>query len=64
MKLSDVVAGAGLAAYAEIALILFLLAFVAVCVAILWPRQDRRFDAASRLPLDDDPTARPTSGDR
>jgi cbb3-type cytochrome oxidase subunit 3 len=53
MKLSDVMSHSGLAIYAEIALILFLLAF-AVVVARLLVRPDRReLDRMSRLPLDD-----------
>lgn len=53
MKLSDVVGNSGLSAYAEVALILFLLAFLAVAVRLILTRSSA-FDRASRLPLDDD----------
>jgi cbb3-type cytochrome oxidase subunit 3 len=60
MKLSDVVGHSGLAIYAEIAMVLFLLAFAAVLVGIaLRPRAE--LDRAARLPLDDD--APETGGD-
>lgn len=58
MKLSDVVSGAGLAIYAEIALVLFLLAFVGVVLRLYWPgrggaARDAALAASARLPLDD-----------
>jgi cbb3-type cytochrome oxidase subunit 3 len=53
MKLSDVVSHSGLAEYAVVAMVLFLIAFVAVVIHIcLSPR--REMDAAARLPLDDE----------
>ncbi len=57
MKLSDIMGNAGLAGYAEIALILFFLAFVGIVVALFapWQARDARFDRESRLPLQDDP---------
>jgi cbb3-type cytochrome oxidase subunit 3 len=53
MKLSDIVGNSGLSSYAEIALILFLLAFLLVVVRLLVTRSSA-FDRAARLPLDDD----------
>lgn len=53
MKLSDVVSAAGLAWYAEVALILFLLAFIGVVVWVSRPSRRATYDDASRLPLDD-----------
>ncbi len=50
--------GAGLAGYAEAALILFALAFLGIVVALFRPSQKARMDEASRLPLDDDPAHR------
>jgi len=64
VKLSDVMSDAGLAIYAEIALVLFLLAFIGIVVAIFRPSQKRRMDAASRLPLDDDSTGQPEEDTR
>jgi cbb3-type cytochrome oxidase subunit 3 len=52
MKLSDVVGHSGLALYAEIAMLLFLLAFVAVLVAV-FTRSRRELDHAARLPFEE-----------
>ena len=54
MRLSDIMSNAGLAGYAEIALILFILVFLAVVIRIFWPGRKREMDAAARLPLEDD----------
>jgi len=54
MSLGDVVGHAGLAGYAEVALILFVAAFLAIAVWTLLPRRKQEFDEASRLPLDDE----------
>lgn len=61
MKLSDVVSHAGLAIYAEVALVIFALAFVAVLFQIT--RKRHGFDAAAALPLADD-VARPNAEQR
>jgi cbb3-type cytochrome oxidase subunit 3 len=65
MRLSDIVSHSGLAVYAEVALIIFFLAFL-VIVARLWLRRDRKeLERMSHMPLDDDadgstgPGARP-----
>ena len=55
MHLSDVMSHAGLAGYAEVAMILFLLAFVAIVIATYRPSVKKDMDAASRLPFDDEP---------
>jgi cbb3-type cytochrome oxidase subunit 3 len=62
MKLSDVMSHAGLSIYAEIALVLFLVAFVAVVVRTFLPSRRREMDEASRLPLNDEPRAVPREG--
>jgi len=54
MSLSDVMAGAGLAGFAEIALVLFLVAFVGVVVQVASRRHRGAFQAESVLPFDDD----------
>lgn len=59
MKLSDVVSHSGLSGYAEVALVLFALAFLGIVIAVFRPSQKERMDAASRLPLDDDATGQP-----
>lgn len=52
--LSDAVAGAGLTAWAEAALVLFFGVFVGILVYVLWKRRDR-WDRARYLPLGDGP---------
>jgi cbb3-type cytochrome oxidase subunit 3 len=52
-SISDVVGAAGLHAYAEIALVIFLAVFVAVVLRVLAAR-GAELDRAARLPLDDD----------
>lgn len=64
MKLSDVMSHAGLAGYAEIALVLFLLAFVGIVIAVFLPSRQREMDTASRLPFDDDPSGLPEEDTR
>jgi cbb3-type cytochrome oxidase subunit 3 len=54
MKLSDVVGHSGLSGYAEIALVLFLVAFAIVVARLLWPAKPGALDHVSRLPLDDE----------
>ena len=58
-SISDVVSGAGLAGYAEIALLIFFLVFVAIGLRVLLSAKTS-FAAAARLPLDD---ASPDSAD-
>jgi cbb3-type cytochrome oxidase subunit 3 len=59
MRLSDIMAAAGLGSWAQAALILFLVAFVLLLVAALAPRRRAEFERASRLPLGDDRPATP-----
>ena len=62
MKLSDVVSGAGLSSFAEIALLIFLGVFLAVALrALLSPRA--AMDRAARMPLDDELSQSPSSRD-
>jgi len=56
MSLSDLMSHAGLARYAEVAMILFMLAFVAIVAWTFAPGRRREMDEASRLPLDDERT--------
>ena len=55
MRLADVMSHAGLAGYAEVAMILFLLAFLVIVIATYRPSSKKDMDAASRLPFEDDP---------
>ena len=58
-SIADVVSGAGLAGYAEIALLIFFLVFVAVGLRVLLSGK-QSFRAAAQLPFDD---GTPTSAD-
>jgi hypothetical protein len=54
MKLSDIVSAAqGLAVYAEVALVLFLVAFAAVLVQITSSKRAPEWERARHLPLAD-----------
>lgn len=58
MRLSEIVGAAtGLAVYAEVGLVLFLLAFIAVLVQVVWKANQDEFQRAESLPLDDGATA-------
>ena len=50
MKLSDVMSAMNLASYAEVGLVLFLMAFAAVVLSIV--RQGRALEELASLPLD------------
>jgi len=64
MRLSDIMSNAGLSGYAEIALILFLAAFLAIAIRIFWPGRKKEMDEISRMPLDDEKPVTPRPGDR
>lgn len=51
MKLSDVMSGANLSIYAELALLLFLAVFAAVAIRLFFAKAD---PSVARLPLDHD----------
>jgi len=55
MRLSDIVSAAGLYVYAEVALVLFLIAFIAVLIDVVAKRHAQEFEHASALPLEDGP---------
>lgn len=56
MKLSDVMGAAELSIYAEVGLVLFLLAFLGVVVRVISPRNSQEYSEARLLPLDDELT--------
>jgi len=62
MKLSDVVGHSGLAIYAEIALILFIVAFIAIVVWLFWPGRTAEMETMRQLPLEDE-LRHPNSGE-
>lgn len=54
MKLSDVMSAAGLAIYAELGLLLFLGAFLAVAIKVLFFTKSQAFEQAGMIPLDEE----------
>ena len=54
MKLSDIMSAAGLSTYAEIALVLFMLAFLAVVVSLFLPGKQRTYERMRHLPITPD----------
>lgn len=54
MKLSDIMGYADLSIYAEVAMVLFLLVFVAVAVRLWLPSRQQALREAAQLPLADD----------
>jgi cbb3-type cytochrome oxidase subunit 3 len=62
MKLSDVVAHAGLALYAEVALVLFLIVFVAVLFQLFRSSRSADLEAQRLLPLEPESPAPPREG--
>jgi hypothetical protein len=53
-SLTDVVSGAGLSGYAEIALVLFFLAFVGVVISLFVPSRQRMYERLRHLPIEPD----------
>lgn len=61
MSLSDIVSRMGATTFAEVALVLFFLVFVGICVYTFLRRNRERYDRARYLPLEDDvPSGPPT----
>ncbi len=54
MSLTELMSGANLDGYAQVSLLLFLLAFVLVLWRVFSPRFKSTYDKAARMPLDDD----------
>ncbi len=61
MKLSDVMSAAGLAGWAEVALVIFFVAFLLVCVRVA--RGNREWQRARYLPLEGDRAPRAEEDD-
>lgn len=53
MSLTDLMSHAGLADYAQIALVLFCAAFVAIVIRTFAPGNKREMEQVGRLPLED-----------
>jgi cbb3-type cytochrome oxidase subunit 3 len=54
VKLSDIVGAAGLSWYAQVALVLFVLAFLLVVWRTFRPGSRKRYERAAHMPLDDE----------
>ena len=52
-SLTDVVSGAGLSGYAEIALVIFLIAFIGVVISLFAPSKRATYERMRHLPMDD-----------
>ena len=61
-SLTDVVSGAGLSIYAEIALVIFLVAFLGVVISLFLPSRQRTYERMRQLPMDADPVLQPAHG--
>lgn len=59
MKLSDVMSHTGLSRYAEVGLVLFVLAFIAIIWWVFRPSARSRWKADASLPLDDETPQQP-----
>jgi cbb3-type cytochrome oxidase subunit 3 len=57
MRLSDVLGQAGLSVYAQVALVLFVLAFIGIIIYVFAKKNRETFDRARMLPLDDTSSA-------
>ncbi len=53
MKLSDIMAHAGLSMYAQIALVIFVVVFIAIVIRTFAPSRSAELNEAALLPLDD-----------
>lgn len=53
MKLSDIMSHAGLSMYAQVALVIFLCAFIAIVLRTFAPSRKKEMLEAALLPLDD-----------
>ena len=62
MKLSDIMANAGLSIYAEVALVLFMLAFLGIVWWVLRRANTARWKSAAQMPLDDVHPQQPRKG--
>lgn len=54
MKLVDVMSASGLSMYAIVALLLFVIAFLAIVARTFAPGSTARYDADARIPFSDD----------
>lgn len=60
MKLSDIMSNSGLSIYAEVALVLFLAAFVFIVIRTYLPSRRKELEEIARIPLEEAPTVPPS----
>lgn len=53
-SLTDVMSGAGLSGYAEIALVIFFVAFIGIVISLFVPSKQRTYEHLRNLPIDSD----------
>jgi cbb3-type cytochrome oxidase subunit 3 len=54
VSLTDIMSGAGLSRYAEVGLVLFMLAFLLIIWRVFRPSKKTEYDRDARMPLDDE----------
>jgi len=64
MRLSDIMGHAGLSRFAEIALVIFMIAFIAIVIRTWAPSRRAEQERARHLPFDDDARTDTRAGDR
>lgn len=65
MRLSDIMSHAGLALYAEVAMVIFLIVFLAVLYRTFRPSKRKEYEDMGRLPFEDgSPGPKPPGGER
>jgi hypothetical protein len=62
LRLSDIMSHAGLAGYAEVALVLFLATFIGIAIRVLRPSATHDMRRMGRLPLEDGDGQAPRTG--
>ena len=60
-SLTDVVSGAGLSVYAEVALLIFLIAFLGIVISLFAPGKRRMYERMRHLPIERDNDIEPSS---
>lgn len=53
-SLTDVMSGAGLSGYAEIALVIFFVAFIGIVISLFVPSRQKTYEHLRHLPIDSD----------
>ena len=61
-SLTDVVSGAGLSIYAEVALVMFLVAFLGIVISLFAPGKRRMYEHLRHLPIDGEKDTDPSVG--